>query len=66
MPDYLATPERGHLYWAQAPYLPERLAFLNQVLTIHKNLLQDHNGALPSARLAELNIKLALAAGLVA
>ncbi len=145
MPDYLATPERGHLYWSQMPYLPERpldvlhrissgevraaltfktrpilviqnqrdntnpaysfvlvvavhsikpgeleklrrinhptdflfapeecglkqpsVAFLNQILTIHKNLLQDHIGALPPARLAELNVKLALAAGLVA
>lgn len=24
MPPYPATPRRGHLYWAQVPYLPER------------------------------------------
>jgi len=40
--------------------------FLNQLLTIHKNLLQDHIGSLPPAELAELNVKLVLALGLVA
>jgi hypothetical protein len=24
MSPYSATPQRGHLYWAQVPYLPER------------------------------------------
>lgn len=145
MPEYPTAPERGHLYWAQMPYLPERpldvlhrvssgevrvvltfktrpilviqnqrdntnpaysfvlvvavhsikpgeleklrrinhptdflfaqeecnlkqpsVAFLNQILTVHKNLLQDHIGALSPVRLAELNVKLALATGLVA
>jgi len=145
MPAYPATPLRGHLYWAQMPYLPERpldvlrsrpgkgevravltfktrpvlivqnrmdnansaypfvivaavhsikpgeleklrrinhptdfllspaecglkqpsVVFLNQLLTIHKNLLQDHIGPLPALRLAELNVKLAEALGLV-
>jgi mRNA-degrading endonuclease toxin of MazEF toxin-antitoxin module len=146
MSSYPATPQRGHLYWAQVPYLPERpldvlrrqpqsgqvrvaltfktrpvlvvqnhrdnanpaypfvliaavhsikpgeleklrrinhptdfllsptecglkrpsVVFLNQLLTIHKNLLQDHIGSLPPAKLAELNVKLALALDLVA
>jgi len=145
MSSYPATPQRGHLYWAQVPYLPERpldvlrrmsggtvrvaltfktrpilvvqnrrdnanpaypfvlvtavhsikpgeleklrrinhptdfllspaecglkrpsVVFLNQLLTLHKNLLQDHIGSLPSAKLAELNVKLALALDLVA
>jgi mRNA-degrading endonuclease toxin of MazEF toxin-antitoxin module len=145
MPPYILTPQRGHLYWAQAPYLPEHpldvldrgpkgevravitfktrpvlvvqnrrdslnsaypfvlvaavhsikpgeleklrrinhptdfllsaaecgldrpsVVFLNQLLTIHKNLLQDHIGALSPARLDELNVKLALTTGLVA
>ena len=129
--------ERGHLYWAQVPYLPEpplevlaqgpknelrvaltfkmrpvlvvqnrqdnthpaavhsikpgefdklrrinhqtdfllspaecgltrpSVVFLSQLLTLHKNLLQDHIGALPPARVTELNVKLALALGLV-
>jgi hypothetical protein len=35
-------------------------------LPIHKNLLQDPIGSLPEPRLAELNIRLALALGLVA
>jgi|WetSurMetagenome_2_1015567.scaffolds.fasta_scaffold281400_2 mRNA interferase MazF len=144
MPSYLLTPERGHLYWAQVPYLPERpldvrerisqgevratltfktrpvlivqnrqdnvhpaypfvlvaavhslkpgeldklrrinhptdfllspaecglnrpsVVFLSQLLTLHKNLLQDHIGALPPARIAELNVRLAMALGLV-
>jgi mRNA interferase MazF len=144
MSSYPVTPQRGHLYWARVPYLPERpldvlrrmpggevraaltfktrpvlvvqnrrdnanpaypfvlvaavhsikpgeleklrrinyptdfllspaecglkrpsVAFLNQLLTIHKNLLQDHIGSLPSAKLAELNVKLALALDLV-
>jgi mRNA interferase MazF len=144
MASYPATPQRGHLYWAQVPYLPERpldvlrrmpqgevraaltfktrpvlvvqnrrdnanpaypfvlvaavhsikpgeleklrrinyptdfllspaecglkrpsVVFLNQLLTIHKNLLQDHIGSLPSSRLAELNVKLALTLDLV-
>jgi len=146
MSPYSATPQRGHLYWAQVPYLPERpldvlrrtarkgevravltfktrsvlivqnrrdnanpayrfvlvaavhsikpgeleklrrinyptdfllspaecglkrpsVVFLSQLLTIHKNLLQNHIGSLPPARLAELNVKLALALDLVA
>ena len=146
MSPYPATPQCGHLYWAQAPYLPERpldvlrrtarkgkvravltfktrpvlivqnrrdnanpayrfvlvaavhsikpgeleklrrinhptdfllspaecglkrpsVVFLNQLLTIHKNLLQDHIGSLPPAKLAELNVRLALALDLVA
>jgi mRNA interferase MazF len=145
MSSYPATPQRGHLYWAQVPYLPERpldvlrrmsggkvrvaltfktrpvlvvqnrrdnansaypfvlvtavhsikpgeleklcrinhptdfllspaecglkrpsVVFLNQLLTLHKNLLQDHIGSLPPAKLAELNVKLALALDLVA
>ncbi|MBL7064103.1 MAG: type II toxin-antitoxin system PemK/MazF family toxin [Anaerolineae bacterium] len=41
------------------------VVFLNQLLTIHKNLLQDHIGSLPPAKLAELNVKLALALDLV-
>jgi len=145
MSSHLTTPQRGYLYWAQVPYLPERpldvlrggpgkgevraaltfktrpvlvvqnrmdnanpaypfvlvaavhsikpgeleklrrinhptdfllspaecglkqpsVVFLNQLLTIHKNLLQDHIGSLPAPKLAELNVKLALALGLV-
>jgi mRNA interferase MazF len=144
MSPYPATPQRGHLYWAQVPYLPERpldvlrrmaggevraaltfktrpvlvvqnrrdnanpvypfvlvaavhsikpgeleklrrinhptdfllspaecglkrpsVVFLNQLLTIHKNLLQDHIGSLSAPKLAELNVKLALALSLV-
>jgi len=42
------------------------VVFLNQLLTLHKNLLQDHIGSLPPAKLAELNVKLALALDLVA
>jgi mRNA-degrading endonuclease toxin of MazEF toxin-antitoxin module len=42
------------------------VVFLNQLLTIHKNLLQEHIGALPASRLPELNVKLALALGLAA
>ena len=41
------------------------VVFLNQILTIHKNLLQDHLGCLPLARWDELNVKLALALGLL-
>ena len=146
MSAYPAALQRGHLYWAQVPYLPERpldvlrrtpergevraaltfktrpvlivqnrrdnanptypfvllaavhsikpgeleklrrinhptdfllspaecglkrpsVVFLNQLLTLHKNLLQDHIGSLPPAKLAELNVKLALALDLVA
>ena len=144
MPPSLPTPERGHLYWAQTPFLPERplavlervsqgevraaitfktrpvlvvqnrqdnlhpayrfvlvapvhslkpgeleklrrinhptdfllaasegglsrpsVVFLSQLLTLHKNLLQDHIGALPPTRIAELNVRLAMALGLV-
>ena len=144
MVPHFLTPERGHLYWAQAPYLPEppldvlergpqsevrvaltfktrpvlvvqnrqdnvhpsypfvlvaaihsikpgeldklrrinhptdfllspaecglnkpSVVFLSQLLTLHKNLLQDHIGVLSPARSAELNVKLALALGLV-
>jgi len=145
MSPYPATPRRGHLYWAQVPFLPEHpldvlrrtsvmgevrvaltfktrpilvvqnhrdndhpaypfvlvaavhsikpgeleklrrinhptdfllspeecglkrpsIVFLNQLLTIHKNLLQDHIGSLPSAKQAELNVKLALALDLL-
>jgi len=42
------------------------VVFLNQLLTIHKNLLQDHIGSLSASKLAELNVKLALALDLVA
>lgn len=138
------TPTRGHLYWAQVPYLPQKpldiirqasrgevqaaitfkvrpvlvvqnhrdnanpaqrfvlmagvhsikegeldklrrvnyptdlilatgegglerpsVAFLNQLLTLHKNLLQTHIGALPAERVAELNVKLTVALGLL-
>jgi mRNA interferase MazF len=144
MPPAPPAPERGHLYWAQAPYLPEpplavlervqrgelraaltfktrpvlvvqnrqdnahpsypfvlvaavhsikpgeldklrrinhptdfllspaecglkrpSVAFLSQLLTLHKSLLQDHIGALPPARIAELNVRLAIALGLL-
>jgi len=41
------------------------VVFLNQLLTVHKDLLQNHIGALPTSRLAELNVKLALAMGLM-
>lgn len=140
----LIVPTRGHLYWAQVPYLPEKpldiikktsrgevqasitfkvrpvlvvqnrrdnanpaqrfvlvagvhsikageldklrrvnyptdlilaagegglerssVVFLNQLLTLHKNLLQAHIGALPAARMAELNVKLTIALGLL-
>jgi mRNA-degrading endonuclease toxin of MazEF toxin-antitoxin module len=37
------------------------VVFLNQLLTIHKNLLQEHISALPVSRLPELDVKLALA-----
>ncbi len=146
MSPYSTPPQRGYLYWAQVPYLPERaldvlrrvpgrsevraaltfktrpvlvvqnrrdnanpaypfvlvaavhsikpgeleklrrinhptdfllspaecglkrpsVVFLNQLLTIHKNLLQDHIGSLSPAKLAEFNVKLALALDLVA
>lgn len=143
MTPYVVTPERGHLYWAQVPYLPQRpldvlehmpkgevraaltfktrpvlvvqnrqdnvhpaypfvlvaavhsikpgeldklrrinhptdflltpaecglnrpsVAFLSQLLTLHKNLLQEHIGALLPTRLAELNVRLAMALGM--
>jgi mRNA-degrading endonuclease toxin of MazEF toxin-antitoxin module len=41
------------------------VVFVNQLITIHKNLLQDHIGSLPAPKLAELNVKLALALDLV-
>lgn len=138
------APQRGHLYWAQMPYLPERpldiirktgrgevqvaitfktrpvlvvqnhrdnanpvqrfvlvagvhsikpgemeklrrvnypsdlllssgegglerpsVVFLNQLLTLNKNLLQEHIGSLSEQRLAELNVKLTIALGLL-
>ena len=145
MASYPARPQRGHLYWAQVPFLPERpldilrrmarrgevrvaltfktrpvlivqsrrdntnpaypfvlvaavhslkpgeleklrridhptdfvlspdecglkrpsVVFLNQLLTIHKNLLQNRVGALPAPKLAEINVKLALALDLI-
>jgi mRNA-degrading endonuclease toxin of MazEF toxin-antitoxin module len=145
MPAQIVTPQRGHLFWAQVPYLPERpldvlareprgqiraaltfktrpvlivqnqrdnvsnaypfvlvaavhsikpgeldklrrinhpsdfllepdecglqkpsVVFLSQLLTIHKNLLQDHIGSLPPNRLPELNVRLAYALDLLA
>lgn len=57
--DLLLTPDECEL---KRP----SVVFLNQILTIHKNLLQSHIGALPPARLDELNVKLALALGLLA
>lgn len=41
------------------------VAFLNQLRTLHKDLLTDYMGALPAARISELNVKLALSLGLV-
>ncbi len=41
------------------------VVFLNQLTTLHKNLLQDHIGSLPAARLAELNARLTVALGLL-
>ena len=145
MPSRSIIPQRGHLYWAQVPYLPERpldvlrrkpsrgevraaltfktrpvlvvqnpqdntnpvyrfvlvaavhsikpgelkklkrinhpadfllspaecglkrhsVVFLNQLMTIDKKLLQNHIGALPAPKVAELNARLAMALGLV-
>ena len=42
------------------------VVFLNQLVTLHKNLLQERIGSVPAARMAELNVKLALALDLVA
>jgi len=39
--------------------------FLNQLVTLHKNLLRQPIGALSAERLAELNVKLAIALGLL-
>ena len=41
------------------------VVFLNQLLTLHKNLLQKHIGSLSEERLAELNVKLTIALGLL-
>jgi mRNA-degrading endonuclease toxin of MazEF toxin-antitoxin module len=41
------------------------VVFLNQLRTVHKNLLQDHIGALPESRIAELNVRLSLALDLL-
>lgn len=143
-PDRVLVPQRGNLYWAQVPYLPEHpldvirktergkvqaavtfktrpvlvvqnhrdnanpaqrfvlvagvhsikpgemdklrrvnhptdfllsqgegglerpsVVFLNQLLTLHKNLLEGHIGSLSAKRLAELNVKLTIALGLL-
>jgi mRNA-degrading endonuclease toxin of MazEF toxin-antitoxin module len=41
------------------------VAFLNQLRTLHKNLLSDYIGELPAERIAELNVKLAYSLGLL-
>jgi len=57
--DFLLTPPEGGL---KRP----SVAFLNQLRTLHKNLVTDYIGELPVARIAELNVKLSLSLGLVA
>lgn len=56
--DFLLTPPEGGL---KRP----SVIFLNQLRTLHKNLVTDYIGNLPTARIAELNVKLALSLGLV-
>lgn len=41
------------------------VVFLNQLLTLQKNLLQEHIGVLPSLRIAELDVRLGWALGLL-
>jgi mRNA-degrading endonuclease toxin of MazEF toxin-antitoxin module len=56
--DFLLTPPEGGLKQPS-------VAFLNQLRTLHKNLLADYIGELPASRIAELNVKLAFSLGLV-
>lgn len=55
--DFILSPAESSLKQAS-------VVFLNQLITIHKNLLQDYIGGLPGAKLTELNVKLAAAVGL--
>ncbi len=41
------------------------VVFLNQLITLHKNLLQDHIGSVPADRVAELNARLTVVLGLL-
>lgn len=56
--DFLLMPPEGGL---------KRLSvvFLNQLRTLHKNLMTDYIGELPSERIAELNVRLAYSLGLL-
>lgn len=57
--DFLLTPPEGGL-------TRPSVVFLNQLRTLHKNLMTEYIGELPPTRIAELNVKLALSLGLVA
>jgi len=56
--DFLLIPPEGGLKQPS-------VAFLNQLRTLHKNLLSDYIGELPAERMAELNVKLAYSLGLL-
>ena len=56
--DFLLMPPEGGLKQPS-------VAFLNQLRTLHKNLLSDYIGELPAERIAELNVKLAYSLGLL-
>jgi len=56
--DFLLIPPEGGLKQSS-------VAFLNQLRTLHKNLLSDYIGELPAERIAELNVKLAYSLGLL-
>ena len=56
--DFLLMPPEGGLRQPS-------VAFLNQLRTLHKNLLSDYIGELPAERIAELNVKLAYSLGLL-
>lgn len=56
--DFLLMPPEGGL---KRP----SVVFLNQLRTLHKNLIVDYIGELPSERMAELNVRLAYSLGLL-
>lgn len=56
--DFLLIPPEGGLKHPS-------VAFLNQLRTLHKNLMADYIGELPSERMTELNVRLAYSLGLL-
>lgn len=56
--DFLLMPPEGGLKQPS-------VVFLNQLRTLHKNLMADYIGELPSERIAELNVRLAYSLGLL-